>query len=149
MSGEAVIIGTFSDAKSIKTRSAYQLVIEIPIEQADEALKALGGIPRPGAEVTVWVARLDPKAVQKAKEPAVQANHHLSRQCATLCTYGKFRTFLKEAAKTVGEPADAEDAASWVRELCQVESRAEFDSDPEAAKRWNALYAEYLVWEKA
>lgn len=35
--------GTFSDLKLIKTRSVAQVVIEIPIEEADKALSPPGG----------------------------------------------------------------------------------------------------------
>ena len=50
----AAIAGTFSDLRTVKTRGICQLVIEIPIEQADTALAALGGVPQPGKEK--WVA---------------------------------------------------------------------------------------------
>jgi hypothetical protein len=39
--------GTFSDFRLIKGRKVCQIVIEVPIEQADQALAALGGLPQP------------------------------------------------------------------------------------------------------
>ena len=44
----AAIKATFSDFKLIKTRKVAQLVMEIPVEQADAALKALGGLHQSG-----------------------------------------------------------------------------------------------------
>lgn len=50
--------GEFSDFKIVKTRSVCQIVLEIPLEQADDALAVLGGVPRPDRQVWVAVARL-------------------------------------------------------------------------------------------
>ena len=54
----AAIAGTFADLRTVKTRGICQLVIELPIEQADHALEMLGGVPQPGKEKWVGVARL-------------------------------------------------------------------------------------------
>lgn len=53
----AVIDGTYSDFKLVKTRSVFQMVIEGPIERAAEAI-AMFGVPQPGQEIHVAVARL-------------------------------------------------------------------------------------------
>lgn len=55
------IAAVFADAKSIKTRSVYQLIFEIDIAQADAALQYLGGIPQPGNERWAVIARLTKK----------------------------------------------------------------------------------------
>lgn len=57
MTANAIVSGTFSDFKLVKTRSVAQLVIEIPIERAADAV-AIFGIPQPGQEIAVAVARL-------------------------------------------------------------------------------------------
>ncbi len=58
MSGRnAVIEGSYADFKLVKTRGVAQLVIEIPIERAAEAV-AMFGIPQPGQEIAVAIARL-------------------------------------------------------------------------------------------
>jgi hypothetical protein len=54
----AAFDAVFSDFKLVKTRSSAQLVLEIPIERADAVLAILGGVPQPGKEVSVAVARL-------------------------------------------------------------------------------------------
>jgi hypothetical protein len=48
----------FVEFQQVKTRSVYKIVLEIPAEQADAALAVLGGVPKPGAQVWVAVARL-------------------------------------------------------------------------------------------
>jgi hypothetical protein len=50
MSDVAAIKATFSDFRLIKGRKQAQLVLEVPIEQADNALAALGGIPQPHSD---------------------------------------------------------------------------------------------------
>ena len=39
--------GTFSDFKIVRGRKVAQLVIEVPLEKANEVLAALGGVPQP------------------------------------------------------------------------------------------------------
>lgn len=48
----------FVELQQVKTRSVYKIVLEIPAEQADAALDVLGGVPKPGKQVWVGVARL-------------------------------------------------------------------------------------------
>lgn len=49
---------TYSDWKLIRTRRVVQIVLEVPVEQADQAYKVLGGMPLSGEETWVGVARL-------------------------------------------------------------------------------------------
>lgn len=48
------IYGSFADYKTIKTRAALQLIIEVPIEQSKHVLNTLG-FPLPGEEIPVVV----------------------------------------------------------------------------------------------
>jgi hypothetical protein len=43
----AAIQASFADFRLIKGRKQAQIILEIPIEGADAALAALGGIPQP------------------------------------------------------------------------------------------------------
>lgn len=52
------ICASFSDFKLIKGRKVCQLVCEVPLEQADAALIALGGLPNPHAERWVGIVPL-------------------------------------------------------------------------------------------
>jgi len=56
---EAVFKAVYAEWKVIKTRSAVQLVFEIPIEKADEAYQVLGGMPIAANEQWCAIARLD------------------------------------------------------------------------------------------
>lgn len=52
------ICATFSDFRLVKGRKVCQLVCEVPLEQADAALAALGGLPNPHAERWVGIVPL-------------------------------------------------------------------------------------------
>lgn len=78
-----------------------------------------------------------------------------SAQCAIRCQSALFRAFLKskvDPADFPGEewPAirDKNAAAIAVRHVLNLDSRRELDEDAAAARRWHALEAEFLAWEK-
>lgn len=50
---DGVVQADFVGIKPIPTRSSFQIVLEIAIEEADAALKALGGFPIPGTNRVV------------------------------------------------------------------------------------------------
>ena len=137
---KAIITGTFSECKFVKTRSVMQIVIEVPIESADAGLAVLGGVPQPGAEVHVAVARLATRA-----EPRVKARSgSLAAQSAMMCGEPTFMKFLENRCDLVF--CNDTCAAEMVRQLCDVKSRAEFDTDEAAGRRWKNLYLEYKAW---
>ena len=145
MTEPAAIMGTFADLKTVKTRSVVQMIIEVPIEHGEQIIAAFG-FPRPGAEVPVAVARLDPEkastspaASDKPKKPF--KDYKLSQQAGMRCGDDNFTRFLKDIKGWHG----IENAAA-VRTDCNVLSRTEFDTSPEAAKRWKAYNAEYEQW---
>ena len=57
-SDPAAFRAVYSDWRLIRTRKVVQVVLELPLEEADRAYSALGGMPRPDAEVWCGVARL-------------------------------------------------------------------------------------------
>ncbi|MBI1425815.1 MAG: hypothetical protein GC149_20520 [Gammaproteobacteria bacterium] len=65
MSDHAVIQGSFAEFKTVKTRSVAQIIIEVPIEASNHTLAALGGIPMPGKEQPVAVARMNADSVKR------------------------------------------------------------------------------------
>ena len=151
------IQGTFADLKSVKTRSVVQMVVEIPIEQAEAVVKAFG-FPQPGAEIAVAVARLDVKADKppttapewvgrEAKKPF--KDYTLAQQSGMRCGDEMFRRWacwkFNPTAPANHSP-DVEWAANQVRAWCNVDSRSEFDTNADAGKRWLTLNAEFEEW---
>ena len=145
MMDKAVIQGTFSDLKTVKTRSVVQMVIEVPIEQGAQIIAAFG-FPRPGEEVPVAVARLDVDVAKHAPAPSEKpkerfADKRLSVQAGIRCNDPRFLIFLEE---TFGDTYNG--AADFVRTHCGVSSRKELDINNVAASDWKGLNAEFEQW---
>lgn len=136
--------GTFADFKLIKTRSVVQIVIEMPIEHGPSVIAAFG-LPSPGAEIPVAVARMvKPEVIEhdEPKAPRRFTEMPRSQQAGIRCGEAAFQRFLSEA---VGEPVTtAEKAASIVREQCDVRSRADLNDAGAAA--WDRLSSHFAIW---
>lgn len=155
----AAFSGTFADFRIVKTRKLAQFVIEVPLEAADDALKALGGLPRSDQERWVAVARLqdgrghgaggDGSPAAAASEADAAPARRFSQEAGRLCKDKRFRMWLERAPELAGTPfvapLDSDDAAACVRRFCKVRSRSEFDTDFEAAVRWRKLRDRYMI----
>lgn len=137
----SVISGTFSEAKFIKTRSVMQIVIEVPIEAADDVFAALGGVPQPGREAHVAVARLNTREEPKPKGGS------LAQQCGMLCGDPVFLAYLQEVYPQYGKPVNDFEAATVVRKMLNMESRAEIDTVPDKGIAWRQLKARFDAWK--
>lgn len=150
------VLGTFSEVKILKTRSVLQIIVEIPIEQADEALKALGGIPQPSEERWVGIARApkerrgaelyQPEAptvtLTKSKEHRPFNSLPLSQQAGIRCSDAKFSDFMIETHL----PFMAMGVTEAVRVVCGIVSRSELDTNDIAAAKWRKLEADYQAY---
>lgn len=161
------VLGTFSDAKAIKGRSVFQIIIELPIEQADKALKLLGGWPQPAESRWVGVALSAPER-EKIAEPSPQAAGGHAR--AQALTPEERSTIAQNAAEARWKPRrpfselklseqagircadekfqqylglDKVGTANWVRAHCGVTSRSELDTNHAAARMWIAINSGY------
>jgi hypothetical protein len=158
MTDKAAISGTYSDFKIIRSRKVAQLIIEVPIEQAQTLITALG-LPNPASETWVAVARL--QSPQEAHtEPSkdrhgssrTQPVHRpfeelpLSQQAALACQDMEFREFLREYYEP--NAMDADDAAGAVRDWCSVDSRSQILPGTDAGNAWGRLYNRFLRWKK-
>jgi hypothetical protein len=146
------VLATFSDARPIKTRSVLQLVFEVPIDRADEAMKFLGGFPQPAEERWVGIA-LALKEREKIEAPAKERKpfHELraSAQAGIRCGEPEFWKYLEETVEYAC--SDSDGAADVVRKICKVQSRSEFDVNGIARQRWNLMesgYQAYLTTQK-
>jgi hypothetical protein len=116
----AAIAGSYSDLKLVKSRSVCQVVVEIPIEQAERFIAAFG-MPIPGSEKPVALALLN----AEPKKPEEQVRRHFaqlprSQQAALMCNDPAFQKWCGE---------DADGSAAYVRRACIVNSRADLDRD--------------------
>ena len=143
MDDPAALRATWSDFKIIKGRKCVQLVFEVPMEGADEALRVLGGLPRPDMESWVAIARLEDRAVAAPEKrhfnqlPPVQ-------QTGIRCGEKAFQRYLEEVHLIGGCGPD--EAATFVRAHCGVSSRAEMRTGTNAASLWDGLELDYQMW---
>jgi hypothetical protein len=146
----AAIQATFSDVKLIRSRKVCQLVLEIPLEQADAALSTLGGIPQPHSERWVALARLNGHIPEPKpdKEKQRWEDLNLAMQAGMRCNEAAFRRFLTETETSAFEARSVQDAEEMVRQRCEVDSRKELNLDPTAARRWREIDRSYQAWLK-
>ena len=155
MTPPAAFRATFSDWRLIKGRKVIQVILELPLEEADAAYKVLGGMPDPSKSVWCAVARLQPDAAKPAKKK--QEWHELkpSAQISIRCGETAFRAFLAETfplawGRLEDDWSPIEKAIVFVREHCGVTSRADINSDnPQALDAWERLEWDYRTWQHA
>ena len=141
------IRATYSDLKLVKTRKVLQLIFEVPIEEADNALRVLGGMPRADAETWVGIALITEEAAtrptDKPRRPMSEVPR--SQQAGILCNDDQFQQFLERLYDiTIADNDDpAICAAEFVRNFCKVTSRAKLDSEPDRGKVWDQLRSEF------
>lgn len=141
----AAFKATFSDFRLVRGRKVATLMFEVPIEGADAALAALGGLPRPDAETWVAVARLVQKAVSEPpKERRKWDELSLPEQAALRCQDRNFREFLRRMSPAI---RDSNDAAQFVRDHCGIGSRAELSVSDIGARKWRELDSGFCAWK--
>lgn len=172
---EAAFKACYSEWRMIKTRATVQLVFEIPIEQADAAYQALGGMPIAAKEVWCGIARLKDKVSHSASPgtseerpgpatsfPSVPAKPVRAdkprrqfgeiapaQQAGIFCNEVAFHKFLQEEFKAewmrCDDYNDQRRAANVVREICEVNSRSEITPQNTL---WSALVLKYRLWQR-
>jgi hypothetical protein len=151
----------YADWKLIKTRGVIQVVMEVPLAEADAAYDVLGGMPNAANEVWFGIAALNLPQVEKENSklpaPATARQDPKSAgpkrdwrdlqpaaQAGIRCAEPNFRAFLREE-KRYGH-CDEEDAAKAVRDACGVHSRVELGTNHKARVLWHQLDSEYQAW---
>lgn len=131
------ILATFSDVQIVKSRSVMILKMEVPLERADQALTALGGVPQPGSERWVGVAPVQSDAIE-ARPQGKPRFHEMkpSQQAALRCRQRDFQVWIGAE--------DEADAAMRIRRRCKVDSRSALDADAEAAQTWASIETDFL-----
>lgn len=132
--GGVSVLATFADFKTVKSRNVVQLVLEVPIEQANQALQRLGGVPTPGQESWVGVARVEENAAR-------HETRSLAQYAGALCSQPNFRAFCDQIW-----PDHKPGAEQAVREWCEIDSRSELDTDPRARAKFEAMMQNFRAW---
>lgn len=159
MNNAAAFQATFSDWKLIKGRKVVQVVLEIPLELADQAYRVLGGMPDPGKSVWCAVARLRDGVSGDAPEEAAEApmpqpaasrprsftSLPLPQQAALLCQDPIFIAFMREEQHS--ECSNAEEAAEALRLRCAVRSRSELKPDTREGREFISIREQFMAWK--
>lgn len=130
---------TFSDFRIVKGRKVAQLVFEVPLEGADAALAALGGLPQPATERWCGIARLTEEAARKpdARERYAQASEGEQAVVRSnlLTGDGGFQQWCRATTP--------QQAGEYIRIKCGIKSRAELATNAEALRRFLDMEARF------
>jgi hypothetical protein len=69
----------------------------------------------------------------------------LSISAARMCEYAPYIAFMKQEYVDLWDRSGG-DVAEMQRQICSIESRAELDSNPEAAKKFKSHMRFYNEW---
>ena len=158
----------YIDAKSMRGVKAVRFTFDVPVEDSNEALEVLGGMPRPDEPVYVGITRIKEGAQAAPEPPQAQLEspaydrsasfpnekEHkrfnmlpLSQQAGIRCGDPAFWKFLNEQHfSEIGLVDNADAAAGAVRHVCGVASRADLKSNTEAGRIWTHLNRDFEVW---
>ena len=143
MQQQAAFRATYSDLRFVKTRKVCQIVLEMPLENADAFLSAFG-TPNPAEEKWCALARLvDYQPPEEAQpEPDHHGWHDLrpSAQAAIRCEDPLFQQFFLTE--------DKDDTVRKLRNTLKVASRSELDRNDEARNRWERVDGEFIEWKR-
>lgn len=130
----------------VKTRKVLVLSFEVPLE-AQAAVMAALGTPMPDAETWVAIARLRQPGAEPASVPGevnqlpLPKPKSLAQIAGILCNTGAFQKWSGSKS--------ADEAAEWLRGHCNVASRADLDTNEDAAAKFRDLKGEYEAWMAA
>lgn len=155
---------TYSDWKLIKTRGVVQVVMEVPLADADAAYDVLGGMPVHGKERWFGIAALKSPAEEARAKPDQDSppkHSHPDRakrmdwrdmqpaaQAALRCDQPAFRTFLmEEHSFRPRDPNSSDEAADFIRSFFGITSRAELGTKHGLRMLWKQLDDQFQAWK--
>lgn len=126
-------IAATSYTSRILVDGTLAMTIHIDPQYRDAAITLFGA---PGSGMAI--AALKPAT----SEPAPKGGS-LSRDAAMMCQEPDFQRWVLSEFPDQRDAAEGSTPVAWaasvVRAVCGIESRAELESDPAAAKRWHEL----------
>ena len=147
MSDKAAIHAEFEDVKRVKTRKVWQLIFEVPEERYDAAIEALGGSPQSGASRPVAIALLKPESVSERPKGGERA-----KRAGILCNNPSFFSFLHAnySPPPMAMPGLSMegDCAAFIRDICDIPSRADLDHNAEAACIFDRIVDEFYQHQR-
>lgn len=130
--------------------ASTELTIHVPEEQAMEVIAAFGW-PTITKPVPVAVAKLEPSVLRQQPEKSLEVikpkGGPLAKRAGILCEELAFLVWLQEKVGDYDRQIQQDYCVDYVRDRCGVESRAELDHNPEAARKFKDLVAEFEAWK--
>jgi hypothetical protein len=164
MNKPAAIAGSLVDAKNVNTHKCVRLSIDVPAELAAQVFAAFGW-PTMADPVPVAIARLnsiagssngrtsdfDSENAGSSPAPATKERRKWdelppSQQAAIRCGEPAFQQYVIHL--TGAREMDAERAAQFVRDNCNVTSRSQLNDTPEGRVRWATLERAFQEWKR-
>lgn len=144
---------TYSDWRLVKTRRVVQVVMEVPLEDADKAYEILGGMPNPSEGQWFGIAALQSavKAQPERKDGASTARAKLpwrekpvSSQVAIRVTEPSFKAFLQE--RYPDEWHETSDPEECIKLMLGVTRKRDIQFNHRALVLWKQVDDQYQVW---
>lgn len=154
MNTPAAFRATYSDWRLVKTRGVVQVIFEVPLADSDNAYEILGGMPQHGNERWFGIAAIRATTAESiidapdAKTKEQWKDCAPSKQAGIRCSEPLFWAYLREE-HAANPCATSDDAASFVRAYCRVNSRAHFNANPAAKAVWQSLDNQFQAWKAA
>lgn len=134
----SAISASLVDVRNVAQHKCVRLEIHVPVEQAALVMQAFGW-PTMADPVPVAIARLDPeKAQEPEKERRDFSELRPSQRAALLCKTVAFQKFYGLS--------DEDQMAKRLREICEIESRSELDTNKQARRAFEYIEADYSDW---
>ena len=149
------ISAAFADFRIVKGRKVAQFVFETPLEAADEALRMLGGLPRPDAERWVGIAPLKAKPTTVPAPVATDAPPKERRPFHTLPRSQQAAILINDAAFQwwVGSNRTPAETDQMIKAHMGIASKRDLDQ-PGHALKWDRLVEDFraasgrTTWER-
>lgn len=119
----------YHDGQLVEKSLTYFRALMMVIDEAFAKIRRLEAQPRPS---------------QPAQQPKQK---DLAAECAILCGRQEFRRYLMQC-HDLADAADDERVNTRVRHILNIRSRAELNTDHQAASRWKRLRRDYYAWKE-
>ena len=123
-------------------RARYGPWIKLRVE--NDAL--LDGL-KPGQRFHMILIAIGEDDMPATANPADRKAYKCSQLAGMLCNQADFWQWITEAYDHATTNKD--EAAAWLRSVCNVESRSLFDTDDIAGETFRKLMAEYDTWKQS
>mgnify|MGYP001610309744 CR=1 FL=1 len=123
-------------------RARYGPWLKVRVED-DGLLEGL----KPGQRFHMILIAIGDDDMPATANPQDRKPYKLSQLAGMMCSQADFWQWITEAYDTPCSNKD--EAADWLRSVCNVESRSLFDTDDVAGETFRKLMAEYDQWKQA